>query len=97
MLKLLQSKRLRPPVTSRKSTVAQPSAGFSERECYDCMKEVEAVLGQCLAGVKAPVPRKKGPGRPRKTQASVKVLQEVSGPMSAGELLDIAKARGWVS
>ncbi|KAM5535495.1 hypothetical protein V8D89_010832 [Ganoderma adspersum] len=97
VLKLLQSKRLRPPVTSRKSTLAQPSAGFSERECYDCMKEVEAVLGQCLAGVKAPVPRKKGPGRPRKTQAPVKALQELSGPMSAGELLGMARARGWVS
>ncbi|PIL37335.1 hypothetical protein GSI_01028 [Ganoderma sinense ZZ0214-1] len=95
-LKLLQSKRLRPPVASRKSTVAQPSTGFSERECYDCMKEIEAVLRQCLAGVRAPVPRKKGPGRPRKTQAPVKAPQELSGPQSAGELLDIARARGWV-
>ncbi|KAI1796185.1 hypothetical protein LXA43DRAFT_988756 [Ganoderma leucocontextum] len=84
VLKLLQSKRLRPPATSRKSTAAQPSVGFSERECYDCMKEVEGVLRQCLAGVKAPVPRKKGRG-------------EVSGPKSAGELLGMAKARGWVS
>ncbi|TBU39697.1 hypothetical protein BD309DRAFT_1083246 [Dichomitus squalens] len=97
VLKLLQSKRLRPPAASRKSTVA-PSSGFSERECYECLKEVEGVLGLCLAGINAPQgTRKKGPGRTRKTQAPVKAVQEVLSPQSAGELLELAMARGWVS
>ena len=64
VLKLLQSKRLRPPSASRKSVVSS-SAGCSERECYECLKEVEDVLGQCLASVKAhQAPRKRAPGDP---------------------------------
>ncbi|KAI0720324.1 hypothetical protein C8T65DRAFT_716067 [Cerioporus squamosus] len=95
VLKLLQSKRLRPPAVARKSAVAQPASGYSERECYECLKEIEAALSQCLASVKATQGAKKSR---RKTVAPGKAgkIKDVVGPKSAGELLDIARSRRWV-
>ena len=95
MLKLLQSKRLRPPTVARKSAATQPASGFSERECYDCLKEIEVVLSQCLAYVKAPQGAKKGR---RKTVAPGKAakVKDAVGPKSAGDLLGVARSRGWV-
>ncbi|OJT05338.1 Serine/threonine-protein kinase haspin -like protein [Trametes pubescens] len=92
--KLLKSKRLRVPAAARKSTAAAPAmaaaaAAFSERDCYECLKEVEALLAQCLA---PQAPRK---GR-RKTQAPGKV-GKATGPQSAGELVALAVERAWVS
>ncbi|KAI9068524.1 hypothetical protein FKP32DRAFT_1587628 [Trametes sanguinea] len=93
-LKLLNAKRLRAPAASRKSSAPASSAGFTERDCYDCLKEVEALLGQCLAGVKAPPAVRKGR---RKTQAPSKATKmEVQGPKSASELVEMAIGRGWV-
>ncbi|KAH9850790.1 hypothetical protein C2E23DRAFT_834144 [Lenzites betulinus] len=96
-LKLLHSKRLRAPAVSRKSTAASYAAapgGFSERDCYECLKEVEALLAQCVAAVRAP--RK---GR-RKTQAPGKAGKAAAavdaGPASAQELVAVAASRGWV-
>ncbi len=91
--KLLKSKRLRAPAAARKSTAAAQAtaaaAAFSERDCYECLKEVEALLAQCLA---PQAPRK---GR-RKTQAPGKV-GKATGPQSAGELVALAVGRAWVS
>ncbi|KAI9000822.1 hypothetical protein BD414DRAFT_472853 [Trametes punicea] len=94
-LKLLHAKRLRAPVVSCKSTApTTASTSFSERDCYECLKEVEALLAQCLAGVKAPQGARKGR---RKTQAPGKVAKaEATGPKSAGELVEMALKRGWV-
>ncbi|OSD04637.1 hypothetical protein PYCCODRAFT_1386882 [Trametes coccinea BRFM310] len=93
-LKLLNAKRLRAPAASRKSSAPASSAGFTERDCYECLKEVEALLGQCLAGVKAPQTVRKGR---RKTQAPSKAAKiEVAGPKSASELVEMAIERGWV-
>ncbi|EIW61678.1 uncharacterized protein TRAVEDRAFT_163113 [Trametes versicolor FP-101664 SS1] len=93
-VKLLKSKRLRAPAAARKSTAAAPAAAFSERDCYECLKEVEALLAQCLA---PQAPRK---GR-RKTQAPGKAGKAVpglgAGPQSAGELVALAVERAWVS
>ncbi|KAL1946497.1 hypothetical protein VTO73DRAFT_14601 [Trametes versicolor] len=94
-VKLLKSKRLRAPAAARKSTAAAPAAAaFSERDCYECLKEVEALLAQCLA---PQAPRK---GR-RKTQAPGKVGKAVpglgAGPQSAAELVALAVERAWVS
>ncbi|RPD66963.1 hypothetical protein L226DRAFT_549658 [Lentinus tigrinus ALCF2SS1-7] len=95
VLKLLQSKRLRPPAVARKSSATQSASGFSERECYECLKETEAVLAQCLASVKTAQTAKKGR---RKTVAPGKAgkVKDPVGPKSAGELLDVARSRGWV-
>ncbi|KAI0677342.1 hypothetical protein C8Q78DRAFT_1159668 [Trametes maxima] len=96
--KLLQSKRLRAPAASRKSA-APPAAGapavaFTERDCYECLKEVEALLAQCLESVKPP-PVGRSKGR-RKTQAVKMVNTDVAGPSSAVELVKVAIGKGWV-
>ncbi|KAI0832634.1 hypothetical protein BC628DRAFT_1407066 [Trametes gibbosa] len=97
VLKLLHSKRLRAPAISRKSTAASYAAtpgGFSERDCYECLKEMEALLAQCVAPVRAP--RK---GR-RKTHAPGKAGKTTgagTGPASARGLVAVAIERGWVA
>ncbi|CDO73751.1 hypothetical protein BN946_scf185015.g79 [Trametes cinnabarina] len=94
-LKLLNAKRLRAPAVSRKSSAPASSAGFTERECYECLREIEAVLAQCLAALKAPQAARKGR---RKTQAPGKAAKtEPVGPKSAGELVEMAIGRGWVT
>ncbi|KAI0375861.1 hypothetical protein BV20DRAFT_1040419 [Pilatotrama ljubarskyi] len=112
-LKLLHAKRLRAPAASRKSTAptapssaaqaSSSSAAFSERDCYECLKEVEALLAQCLAGVRAPQTTRKGrrktqaPGRAgRPTKTAGKEDGGGAGPRSAAELVAMAVGRGWV-
>ena len=96
-LKLLHSKRLRAPAASRKSVAPTALPAFSERDCYECLKEIEALLAQCLAAaVKPPQAARKGR---RKTQAPAKVgggKAELAGPKSARELMQLAVERGWV-
>ncbi|KAI0660792.1 hypothetical protein C8Q70DRAFT_1052623 [Cubamyces menziesii] len=96
-LKLLHSKRLRAPAASRKSVAPTALPAFSERDCYECLKEIEALLAQCLAAaVKPPQAARKGR---RKTQAPAKVgggKAELAGPKSARELVQLAVERGWV-
>ncbi|KAI0940133.1 hypothetical protein AcV5_001323 [Taiwanofungus camphoratus] len=93
-LKLLHSKRLRPPASSRKSVAPTTSPTFTERECYQCLVETEEMLGRCLAACKSPLVGRKGR---RKTQASVKVTGGVSPePRSAADVLQFAIDRGWV-
>ena len=84
-LKLLHAKKLRAP----------PATKAAERACYECLKEVEGTLAQCLAAVKPPQTKGK---RPRKTAAPLPRGSSVDskGPKSAGELLGLAVARGWV-
>lgn len=89
-LKLLQSKRLRPPAVARKSTATQSTSGFSERECYECLKEVEGTLAKCLTSIKARQAPKRG--RPPKLSKA----KDVAGPRSARDLLAIATLKGWV-
>ncbi|KAI0353039.1 hypothetical protein OH77DRAFT_1591608 [Trametes cingulata] len=104
-LKLLNAKRLRAPAASRKSTAptsAAASTAFSERDCYECLKEVEALLAQCLAGVRAPQAARKGrrktqaPGKAGKAPKAPKTDEGGAGPKSAGELVAMAIGRGWV-
>ncbi|KAH9927237.1 uncharacterized protein B0H18DRAFT_1003627 [Fomitopsis serialis] len=94
--KLLHSKRLRPPSTARKTTTRMSELAFTERECYSCLVEIEELLGRCVAACKPqPVSRKSR----RKTQAPAKVPKTVvdpTGPACAGDVLQLAIARGWV-
>ena len=66
---------------------ATPSATFTERECYQCLAEIELVLRDAVASC-TPVARK---GR-RKTQA----VPVVSGLSCAADVLEIGMERGWV-
>ncbi|KZT71459.1 hypothetical protein DAEQUDRAFT_723969 [Daedalea quercina L-15889] len=94
--KLLHSKRLRPPPAARKTSTRTSEVAFSERECYNCLVELEELLGRCVTSCKPqPVCRKSR----RKTQAPTKAAKAVvspSGPMCAGDVLQLAIVRGWV-
>ncbi|KAI0772124.1 hypothetical protein BD413DRAFT_548540 [Trametes elegans] len=103
VLKLLHSKRLRAPAASRRAPAASGSGAFSERECYDCLKEVEARLAQCLAAVQPPRKGRRKTQAPGKagragkaTAAAAGVVGDAVGPRSAGDLVEMAIGRGWV-
>lgn len=65
---------------------------YTERESYDCLIEVEALLSQAIDSAKKPTAAKKGR---RKTHAPTKVLV-YSGPKAAEDVLLFGVQRGWV-
>lgn len=82
VLKLLQSKDLKPP----SSRVAQATV---ERECYNSLLEMEKLLAKCVSEV--PV-RKKGKGKGRgKTQAPTSVRFSC-----AGVIVQYGVSKGWI-
>ncbi|EDR12771.1 uncharacterized protein LACBIDRAFT_311589 [Laccaria bicolor S238N-H82] len=87
-LKLLQGKGLKPPTALRKGKgppESQPvttNASFTERDCYDCLVDIENWLGSCLV--------KKGKGRR-------KVDKAATGPICAGEIVGYGVKRGWIN
>ncbi|EGO02049.1 hypothetical protein SERLA73DRAFT_86185 [Serpula lacrymans var. lacrymans S7.3] len=98
VLKLLYSKRLKPPAPSRRTTsVASRSAlgGYEEKECYDCLLEMEEVLAKCIKTTKKKQPstvRKGG----RKTQAVVSTEPERFIFENAGCVINYGKSKGWL-
>ena len=90
-LKLLTAKRLRAPM---KSTTSTPHAGppiFTERESYECLVEIEAILRGAIAHCRV---EKKGR---RRTQAVVTPKAVTDDcPAKAADVLDIGIIRGWV-
>ncbi|TFK43745.1 hypothetical protein BDQ12DRAFT_643394 [Crucibulum laeve] len=99
-LKLIQSKGLKTPTAPRKTkgaeaTVPAPASAFTERDCYECLLDIEDWLGRCVAEF---IPAKtksslKSKGR-RKTQAIPKLPP--SGPACAGEIVGYAAKKGWI-
>ncbi|TFY71992.1 hypothetical protein EVG20_g1023 [Dentipellis fragilis] len=89
-LKLLNSKRLRPP-TVRKNAAPVSNSGYPERECYECLKEMEKFLAARVKAIKKPPSQE---GR-RKTQASAKAVAAVI-PQNATDVLDFGSTRRWV-
>ncbi|KAI0796954.1 hypothetical protein C8Q75DRAFT_790911 [Abortiporus biennis] len=104
-LKLLNSKRLRPPTASRKSAApsalvsSKNSATFTEKESYECLLEMERLLNDAVAHLKPPAVAKKG--RPRKTQKlpslTMSLVNKGLGLGSALDVLDMGISRGWIS
>jgi serine/threonine-protein kinase haspin len=93
-LKLLNSKRLKPPVAPRKGRATDaPSpetAAFTEKDCYDCLVDIEAWLGQCVSGLAKPEVKSKG----KKKMQMAKPTP--IGPTCAGEVVAYAVKKGWV-
>lgn len=88
--KLLHYKRLRQP-TSRNASIsvsASTSSVYTERECYDSLVEMEAVLASAVEVAKKLKPKAK-----KATSGKKKV---VAGPKSAEEVLMFGRERGWV-
>lgn len=86
--KLLNEKQLRAPIVPRKITV---SSTYTERECYECLVEVEGVLRAAVSSYN-PATSKRGR---RKTQAVAK-SSDTAGPRTAADVLDYGIERGWV-
>lgn len=96
--KLLQSKRLKPPVAPRKgrATDAPPPeiAAFTEKDSYDCLLDIEAWLDQCISGLAKPVVKVKGR---KKVQVALPAKAVTpNGPTCAGEVVAYAVKKGWV-
>ncbi|KZT05662.1 uncharacterized protein LAESUDRAFT_681253 [Laetiporus sulphureus 93-53] len=93
-LKLLHSKRLRAPPAPRKNAApkAVTKPAHTERECYECLVEMQAVLADCLESCKPPRAAKRGR---RKTQVPVKVIASTMLE-SAGDVVQLAVERGWI-
>ncbi|KAM6496068.1 hypothetical protein JOM56_008774 [Amanita muscaria] len=89
VLKLLQSKRLRPP-TARAGHAATTT--FTERVCYRCLVEMEGLLATCISGVRQSKKPSKGQGR-RKTHAPALVP---SGFNCAGDVVHYGVEKGWI-
>lgn len=97
-LKLLQGKGLKPPTALRKGkgpSESQPvatNASFTERDCYDCLVDIENWLGSCLVRI-----------APDKTKLTVKdkgrrkVHKAATGPSCAGEIVGYGVKRGWIN
>ncbi|KAF7432892.1 hypothetical protein PC9H_004836 [Pleurotus ostreatus] len=100
VLKLMRSKKLRPPPTrkdkdnKRLSVAPSPQTEFTERDCYEIMVGVEKYLGKSVASVVASSKKSKTKAR-RKTQAPASA-PELLGPSCAGELLEYGVKHGWV-
>ena len=103
MRKLILSKGLKPPTSHRKTKGAEAAASpaetaFSEKDCYDCLVDIESWLGKSIAELTPAATLKatpKGKGK-RKTQALVKPLVSSSGPARAGEIVAYGVKKGWI-
>lgn len=106
--KLLRAKALKAPPVTKKAKVpgeapSVPSevSGFSERECYEALTDIEQWLGQSLIDAfpgqaKAAAAAAKVRGR-RATLAPAAIhVTRKDGPACAGEVLEYGVKRGWV-
>lgn len=86
-LKLLHSKRLKPPGTRKKvvNDVKMESAtGYGEKECYDCLVEMERILGNCITA------------RLKVHKGRRKTVVPLIGPKSAQDVVVYGVQRGWM-
>jgi len=95
---------LKPPAVPRKQGSEAPvppsgDAAFSEKDCYECLGDLENWLGKTIvnlipSGGKLALKGKKGR---RKTQAPLKVTNQLSsGPARAGEIVAYGVKKGWI-
>ncbi|KAH9965795.1 hypothetical protein BC827DRAFT_767522 [Russula dissimulans] len=90
--KLLKFKNLRPPRKSNTST----GPGFTERQCYDCLLKMEALLAQSMQDVQARKPVSTKAGR-RKMAASTDIaVISTSVPKCAGDVVRFGETMGWI-
>ncbi|KAF8138383.1 hypothetical protein EV363DRAFT_1251987 [Boletus edulis] len=81
--KLLHQKRLKLP-EGKRQTGGETRVGYGERECYDCLVEMERLLSDRIASAR------KGQKVRRKTVAPP------SGPKSARDVIAYGMRRGWI-
>ena len=100
LLKLLHSKGLKPPrKTKITETPVPPSnaeASFTEKDCYDCLVDMENWLSTTIAEIVPSIAKStsKTKGK-RKIQASIKSSAS-SGPARAAEIVAYGVKKGWI-
>ncbi|KAF9651097.1 hypothetical protein BDM02DRAFT_3139766 [Thelephora ganbajun] len=102
--KLISSKGLRAPAPrktatsnsspKKKSRIASATRGFSEQRCYECLLEMEFLLGAWLESVKPARSKRTKKGG---TRLSAAVGEEVRPFRSAGDVLEYGVERSWVT
>lgn len=85
----MKAKRLRAPSAPRTSPIPD-TAAFTEKDCYDCLVDIEEWLRTCVVPF---VPKAKGKGRKKIATSTV---TPPSGPACAGEVVVYAVKRGWI-
>jgi serine/threonine-protein kinase haspin len=58
--------------------------GYDERECYDCLVEMEGLLGNCIASAR------------KAKKARRKTVAPSSGPKSARDVIAYGMRQGWI-
>lgn len=94
-MKLLKSKGLKAPTRRKSQAPAALGAGFTDRECYECMLDLEEWLAHGVAAVAAKCAMSKGKGRKKKAPA-VPAPSPLLGPLCAGEVVGYGVKKGWV-
>ncbi|KAL0067659.1 hypothetical protein AAF712_005374 [Marasmius tenuissimus] len=99
LVKLLKAKRLKPPTAPKKGQLQLGShssaAYFSEKECYDCLLDLEQWLRDCLSNASARARAfAKGSGKKRpKPNAG---HEPNINPLCAGEIVEYGIKKGWI-
>ncbi|KAJ7653466.1 hypothetical protein B0H17DRAFT_1214644 [Mycena rosella] len=102
-VKLLKSKGLKAPARRKSQAPAAPGAGFTERDCYECMVDLEDWLRHCVAAVvSASSKAAAGKGKGRKKKPAVVPHMPgpgaaLLGPLCAGEVVGYGAKKGWVT
>ncbi|KAJ7228410.1 other/Haspin protein kinase [Mycena pura] len=103
-VKMIKFKGLRAPARRKSQAPTAPGVGFTDRDCYECMLDIEEWLGNCVATVVAEAPKganahkgrgskKKGPSTaaPMPTPAGL-----LRGPLCAGEVVGYGVKKRWI-
>lgn len=89
LTKLFQSKKLKAPAVPRQNTHTTTSLFFTERDCYECLLDIERWLSLYTAPILAKM--KKTSGR-KKNQATT----SEAPPLCAGEVVEYGVKKRWV-
>ncbi|KAF9054958.1 hypothetical protein BDZ89DRAFT_975088 [Hymenopellis radicata] len=93
LVKLLKFKGIKAP---RKTSGTSASSGYSERDCYDCLVDLEQWLGQCVVAAATKINKPvKGKGR-RKTVLPTKEEVASLNPICAGEIVEYGIKKRWI-
>jgi len=100
--KLLTAKGLKPPKVARKTKptaempVSTNEASFSEKDCYDCLVDLESWLGQSIV---ERLPLSSLPAAKIKGKKKVQVIVKPSsfnGPARVGEIIAYGEKKEWI-
>ncbi|KAF9076999.1 hypothetical protein BDP27DRAFT_1209735 [Rhodocollybia butyracea] len=91
LVKLLRSKGLRAPAPARQGT-QPPASHFTERQCYECMVDLE----QWLAQFTVPILAKTQTTKKRKKLVVPKTITSDLPPLCAGEIVEYGIKKRWV-